>query len=315
MSCDARRIALALALAGCDACPPDYHVITGMRVLGTTFDPPVAAPGGAVTVRAVTADVDARDLVVAWYRCPRPFQLAPSADLDGGLDAAGQVAPCLAAGEFARGVSVRVPIDASGGARDAILYRPRRRWTDLVGVACAGGTIEPPPEGGTWPRCTGSRSVVFTASIPGPMDDGSNPAPAPASIVDLTFGAGGPAWVEGLAPEVPRCEGSRASCPGVRIAFRVSGAARAIELTGVGVGVLGAPDDSLAFVGYHATAMGAASEEYCESPDPAAVLRVDGRGASVVWVPPREAGEVTFWFTARRFSGGLDVVRRTARVR
>lgn len=315
MSCRAAlSLAVVVALAACESCPPDAHVITGMRVLGTTFDPPIAPPGGAVTVRAVTADVEDRALDVAWYRCPTNLQLAAIASEDGGLDASRVVEPCLAAGAFARGVSVRVSVDAQGGRLDPLPYRTPRRWTDLVGFACAGGSIEPPPVGGLWPRCTGARGVVFTASIPGPFANGDAAPPAPATITNLRFD--GSAWGEGVAPTVPRCEGSRASCAGYRLRFAVADATAAVELSAGGTGALGGPADAIAYVSWHVTGMARPFEESCAPFDTEAVLQPDGAGggASVTWVPPSRAGEVTFWFTARRYSGGLDVVRRAVRV-
>ncbi len=313
MSCRPLGCFAALALAACDSCPPDYHVITAMRVLGTVYDPPVASPKGVVTVRALVADVAERDVTVAWYRCPRPLQLTAVADLDGGLDASALVAPCLAQGEFARGLSVRVVIDAEGGATDAVPYRPARRWTDLVGFACAGGRIEAPAESGLWPRCTGARGVVFTASIPGPMRDGANPVPPPATIEALSF-AQSP-WSDATVPTVPRCEGSRETCDATEVTFRVSDTTRAVEVTGEGGGILGAPGDDIAFIGYHVTAAAPASTDTCFPSDPAAVLRAGEAGALTLrWVPPSSAGDVTFWFTARRYTGGLTVTRRTVRV-
>lgn len=318
MSCRALLAALA-ALAGCDDCPPDYHVVRGMRVLGATFDPPAAAPGGAVTVRAVTADVEDRPLDVAWYRCPAPLVLTPVAGADAGprggaeVDLAAVVAPCLAQGAFARGVAVRVPVDAEGGARDAFPWRTARRWTDLVGFACAGGAIEPPPEGGLWPRCTGARGVVFTASIPGPRDDGGDATPPATEVTDVTLG--GRPWGPDDAPEVPRCEGSRRTCAPVAVAFRVPNVEVLTEPTALALNVLGPPSDRNAFAGYHVTAAAPASADECLSSDEGAVL-VTGEGtARLAWVPPAEPGPVTFWFTARRLAGGVAVTRRTAVVR
>ncbi len=313
MSCRTLVVCACVALvASCDSCPPDYHVIKSMRVLGTTFDPPIAPPGGAVTVRAVTADVEDRAVTVAWYRCPSNIVLTAVASVDVTFDASAALAPCLAAGEFARGTSVRVPINAEGGTLDAVPYRTRRRWTDLVGFACADGDIEAPPKGGLWPRCTGARGVVFTASIPGPRADGSDAAPTPASITDVTFA--GRAWGEGIVPTVARCDGSRASCPSVDITFHVTDASVALEPTSAGTGILGAPEDSVVFVGYHVTGAAPASTEYCENPDTEAVLQGGRDVARLAWVPPSDTGEVTFWFTARRYSGALTVVRRSARV-
>lgn len=299
-------------VASCDSCPPDYHVIKSMRVLGTTFDPPIAPPGGAVTVRAVTADVEDRAVTVAWYRCPSNLRLTAVATTDGNFDASAIAAPCLAAGEFARGTSVRVPVNAEGGTLDAVPYRTRRRWTDLVGFACADGDIEAPPKGGLWPRCTGARGVVFTASIPGPRADGSDAAPTPTSIEGLTFA--GNAWGANAVPSVAKCDGSRASCPAVEITFRVTDASVVLEPTSAGTGILGAPDDSVVVVGYHVTNAAPASTEFCENPDTEAVLQGGRDAARLAWVPPSTAGDVTFWFTARRYSGALTVVRRSARV-
>lgn len=302
---------LALA-SGCDSCPPDYHVITSMRVLGTTNDPPVASPGGAVTVTARTADVDDRDVTVNWYRCPANLTLTAVASPEGELDASSAVSACLTSGVFATGTSVRVSIDAEGGRLDAVPYRTRRRWTDLVGVACAGGDLEAPPKGGLWPRCTGSRSVVFTASIPGPTADGDTTAPLPASLVDFTLGSS--PWSEASTPTVPRCEGSRETCAPVTLRFNLVDAIIATELTGFSTAILGPPDDGIVFLNYHVTAAAPASTEYCESPDTAATLRLFGPRAELAWVPPSSSGEVTFWFTARRYSGGLTITRRTVRV-
>lgn len=317
--------ALALALAACTNCPPDYHVIRGMRVLGATFDPPVATPNGAVTVRAVTVDVEDRPVTVAWYRCPAPLVLTPVASADAGVmdggvpinvtnpdDAlAALVAPCLAVGAFAEGVSVRVPVDAAGGARDAFPWRSARRWTDLVGFACAGGSIEPPPAGGVWPRCTGARGVVFTASIPGPRDDGDATSPLPATIGEITLA--GRAWDEGTIPVVGRCAGGRDSCAAVPITFRVAAVDVLTEATGLGLNVLGSPDSRLAFVNYHVTDAAPALVDQCVE-DGAAVLRTARDRADLAWVPPAATGAVTFWFTARRLTGGLVVVRRSVRV-
>ena len=88
MSCRTLVVCACVALvASCDSCPPDYHVIKSMRVLGTTFDPPIAPPGGAVTVRAVTADVEDRAVTVAWYRCPSNIVLTAVASVDVTFDA------------------------------------------------------------------------------------------------------------------------------------------------------------------------------------------------------------------------------------
>ncbi|MFO0648212.1 MAG: hypothetical protein U0326_18380 [Polyangiales bacterium] len=313
MSCRTLVACASLAMvASCDSCPPDYHVIKSMRVLGTTYDPPIAPPDGTVTVRAVTADVEARALTVAWYRCPTNLRLTAIATVDGSFDASAIAAPCLATGEFARGTSVRVPVNADGGTLDAVPYRTRRRWTDLVGFACADGDIEAPPKGGLWPRCTGARGVVFTASIPGPRADGSDAAPTPTSIEGITFA--GRAWGANAVPSVARCDGSRATCPSVEITFQVADAAVVIEPTSAGNGVLGAPDDSVVFVGYHVTGAATASTEYCQNPDSDAVIQASDGVARLAWVPPSDAGDVTFWFTARRYSGALTVVRRSARV-
>lgn len=312
MSCRALALAAVVFAAGCDDCPPDLHVITGMRVLGATFDPPVAAPNGSVTVRAVTADVEGRDVTVAWYRCPAPLVLTPVAAIDGGVDPAAQVAPCLAQGAFAQGLSARVPIDAAGGARDRFPWRTARRWTDLVGFACAGGGIEAPPVGGVWPRCTGARGVVFTASIPGPRDDGATSPPPPATLTELTLR--GQPWAEGSAPVVGRCEGSRGSCPAVVINFRVADTGLLREATGFSNTTLEPPSDRHAFVSYHVTAAAPADSETCVSLDTGAGLSEGVDRTSLRWVPPAEAGEVTFWFTARRYAGGLSVARRTVRV-
>lgn len=324
MSCRAVLAALSLAaLAGCDDCPPDYHVVRGMRVLGAAFDPPVAAPGGAVTVRALTADVEERAVAVDWYRCPAPLVLTPVAGVDAGVadagprggsstadvDLAAVVAPCLAQGAFARGTSVRVPIDADGGARDAFPWRTARRFTDLVGFACAGGAIEPPPKGGLWPRCTGARGVVFTASIPGPRLDGSATPPPRVDVTEVTLD--GRAWGENDAPAVPRCEGSRRTCEPVPVSFRVPDVGVLTEPTALAFSVLGPPSDVIAFAGYHVTAAAPASTEECLSADEGALLRTTVDRANLAWVPPSEPGPVTFWFTARRLAGGVAVVRRT----
>ncbi len=313
MSCRTSVAMAFLALAsGCDTCPPDYHIITSMRVLGTTYDPPVASPGGVVTVTAHTADVDDRDVSVSWYRCPANLTLTSIASPDGELDASSAVSACLTRGPFATGRSVRVPIDSAGGGLDASPYRTRRRWTDLVGVACAGGDLEAPPKGGLWPRCTGSRSVVFTASIPGPTPDGDTAAPQPASLVDFTLG--GSAWSASSTPTVARCEDSRATCAPVTVGFTLVDAVLATELTGLSTGILGAADDGFVFLNYHVTGAAPANTEYCEVPDTAATLRLSGPIAELAWVPPSSSGEVTFWFTARRYSGGLTITRRTVRV-
>ena len=312
MSSRAFALAVAALALGCDDCPPDLHVIRGVRVLGATFDPPVAAPNGSVTVRAVTADVEERDVTVAWYRCPAPLVFTPVAALDGGVNPAAQVAPCLAQGAFAQGVSARVPIDAAGGARDSFAWRTARRWTDLVGFACAGGGIEAPPAGGVWPRCTGARGVVFTASIPGPRDDGATSPPPPATITDLTLS--GQPWGEGSAPVVGRCEGSRGSCRAVVINLRVADTDLLREATGFSNNTLEPATDRHAFVSYHVTAAAPADSEECVSVDTGAGLRGGVDTTSLAWVPPAEAGEVTFWFTARRYAGGLSVARRAVRV-
>jgi hypothetical protein len=294
-----------------------------MRVLGATFDPPVASPGGVVTVRAVTADVTDRPVTVAWYRCPAPLVLTQVVSLDGGVTDGGPqpstpdealgplVAPCLAMGAFATGLSVRVTLDADGGMRDALRWRTERRWTDLVGFACADGTIEAPPAGGLWPRCTGARGVLFTASIPGPRPDG-DVTPAPPATLDALTLAGRP-WDAASVPVVPRCEGSRATCAAVPIAFRVSEIDVLTEPTGFGLGVLGPPTDRLGYVGYHVTDAAPPYTDRCAK-DTAAVLSTSGDTARLAWVPPATPGPVSFWFTARRLSGGLVVVRRTARV-
>lgn len=325
MSSDARWSWGLLAwLAGCDACPPDEHVLRAMRVLGTTFDPPIATPGAAVTARVVTADVEARDLDVVWYRCPEPLVLTPVVPGPGGSPDAGAdlyanaVGRCLATGAFARGVSVRVPVDREGGQFDAVPWRPARRWTDLLGFACAGGEAQDPPKGGLWPRCTGTRGVLFTASIPGPQSDGANPPPLPATITDLVYrdGATTRTWDEGVIPEVARCEDEAPRCAGVEIRFRVENATEAVETAGTGLGVLGSPDDRVAFVGYHVTGRAPSSNDVCVTSDPdARINSLKGSSVHLRWAPPAETGDVTFWFTARRLSGGLSVVRRTVRVR
>jgi hypothetical protein len=207
---------------------------------------------------------------------------------------------------------VRVPVGAEGGALDALPYRTARRWTDLVGFACADGTIEAPPKGGLWPRCTGTRGVLFTASIPGPGADGDTTAPTPATMGDFTF-AGAP-WGDATTPSVARCEGSRQSCSAVEIRFAARDARVVIEPTSEGTGALGTPDDTVVFVGYHVTGAAPSESDFCQSQDNEATLRADGSAVSLSWVPPADTGEVTFWFTARRYSGGFTLVRRTARV-
>lgn len=332
MSCRSLALALALALGACETCPPDRHVIRAMRVLGTTFDPPVAAPGGAVTVRVLTADVEARDVEVAWYRCPSNLVFVPP-DRGPGPGPrirereeatnpfAAQAAACIARGEFARGLSVRVPVDADGGALDASPYRTARRWTDLVGFACADGAIESPPASGAWPRCTGARGVVFTASIPGPMADGSTAAPPTATLENFSLGRGASAsaWAEGDVPEVDRCDGTRQSCPAWELRFDVAAAATAVEVAGDAPA--DATDDTAAFVTYHVTGMAPSGAASCDVrgddtvAQPTTSTRAGASRLLLRWVPPAAEGEVTFWFTARRFSGGLSMARRTVRVR
>lgn len=327
MSCRAALVGFALTLAGCESCPPDQHVIRAMRVLGVTFDPPVAAPGGAVTVRAVAADVESRDVTVAWYRCPSNLSLAetsppgPGPELDPNAAVTAQVAACIARGEFARGTNVRVAVDAEGGALDAVPYRTARRWTDLVGFACAGGSIDPPPATGQWPRCSGTRGVVFTASIPGPTATGSTKAPAAATLSDFSIGQGGAsrAWGDGDVPEVEPCDGTRTECTPWELRFAVADASRVQEM--IGFGLPDATDDTVAFVGYAVTGMAPASADFCGLMGDDTVVQPDattrpGEARAVLrWVPPAASGEVTFWFSARRYSGGLSVVRRTVRVR
>ncbi len=327
MSCRALSIPVALFVAGCETCPPDAHVIRSMRVLGATFDPPLAAPGGAVTVRAVTADVESRDVEVAWFRCASNLTLTPVANPDGMEDPTAaitaQVAACIARGEFARGTSVRVAIDATGGSLDAAPYRTARRWTDLVGFACADGSIETPPAGGAWPRCTGTRGVVFTASIPGPMADGTSAAPLPATLANFSLQQDGSAraWSEGDVPEVARCDGTRMTCPAWELRFDVADSLRVQELSLRGDGPLGKPGDDIAFLAYHVTGMAPGSDSICflggedVTIQPATSMSPGTGRARLRWVPPAEEGEVTFWFTARRYSGGLSVARRTVRVR
>lgn len=325
-SSDRWPLVLFAWLAGCEACPPDEHVLRAMRVLGTTFDPPVATPGGAVTVRVVTADVEARELDVVWYRCPEPLLLTQVAPGPGGVPDAGAAADlymsvigrCLVTGAFARGVSVGVSIDREGGQLDPVPWRTARRWTDLVGFACAGGEVQEPPKGGLWPRCSGTRGVLFTASIPGPSSDGTSAPPLPATIRGLEYRAGATtrAWDEGVVPEVTRCEGAAPDCASVEVRFGVENAVGAVEAAGTGLGFLGVPDDQIAFVGYHVTGRAPASADVCIASDPdARINNLGGSNVGLRWVPPAEAGDVTFWFTARRLSGGLTVVRRTVRVR
>ncbi len=314
MSSDRRLVALASALCftACTQCPPDPHVIRAMRVAGATFDPPVAPPGGAVTVRLHTLDVEDRAVVVDWYRCPANLRLTAFASLDGALDLASVVAPCLAQGAFAHGLSVQVPVNAEGGTLDTAPYRSARRFTDLVAFACADGTIEAPPEGGTVPRCTGTRGVLTTVSIPGPLADGSALAAEPATLSNFTLD--GAPWGERDVPTVDRCEGARASCVAREIAFHTPEGSTAIELANEnGAGVLGVPTDATVFVNYHTTAMAPAFEDFCAI-DRDASLNTGGRPVTLAWVPSAETGEVTFWFTGRRYGGGLTVTRRTLRV-
>lgn len=301
---------------GCESCPTDGHVITAMRVMGTVFDPAVASPGGRVTVRVVTADVEEREVTVAWYRCRQNLGFVTERGGADHGDFSSLVAPCLADGVFAYGTSVTVNVDADGGRYDTLSFRTRRRWTDLVGFACAGGSIEAPRDGSVWPRCTGTLGVVFTASIPGPTPNGALSVPPRATITAPTFTQGTRTleWTESTVPEVPRCTSVRRDCEGYRLNFSVSDATVAIEPAAAGSGVLGGADDSVAFVGWHVSAMAPVSTDHCQPFDPDAVLHSSGAAAWVDWVPPADPGEVVFWFTARRFSGGLDVLRRTVRV-
>lgn len=326
MSCRVALPLLALALAGCESCPPDRHVIRAMRVLGVTVDPPLAAPGATVTVRAVTADVEARDVTIAWYRCPSNLSLTetprrPGPEVEQNAALAAQIGACVARGELARGVSARVTVDAEGGAPDVVPYRTPRRWTDLVGFACAGGDISPPPATGAWPRCSGTRGVVFTASIPGPAADGSTDAPRPATLADFSIGQDGTSrpWNDGDVPEVAPCDGTRMECRPWELRFSVADASRAVETLGDPLsGVVG---DDVAFVRYEVTGMAPGDPDSCTLVSPDTVVQPEtsttpGAARAVLrWVPPAASAEVTFWFSARRLSGGLSVVRRTVRVR
>lgn len=242
-----------------------------MRVLGTTFDPPIAPPDGTVTVRAVTADVQDRAVTVAWDRCPSNLRLTTVATTDGNFDASAIAAPCLAAGEFARGTSVRIPVNAEGGTLDAVPYRTRRRWTDLVGFACADGDIEAPPKGGLGLGARARGAWCSRPRSPVRAPTGATLHRRPRSLTDVSFA--GRAWGEGIVPTVARCDGSRASCPSVDITFHVTDASVALEPTSAGTGILGAPEDSVVFVGYHVTGAAPASTEYCENPDTEAVLQ------------------------------------------
>lgn len=294
-----------------------------MRVLGTVATPPVASPGGVVSLRVVTADVESHPLAVAWHRCADTLYTVtgtPDAGSTSSLAAqvlTANVAACLRTPSFAQGTIVQVPIDAEGGRREAMPVRPPRRWTDLVGFACAGGDIEPPPSSGTWPRCTGAQGVVFTASIPGPMDSGDNPPSAPFTVTDLAFGPTPEAalpWVEGVVPTMVRCANGRAGCTPWVLRFRVPEASAVVESTGSGAGVPGVVVDGVVYATYHVTDAAGLPSTQCSGADTEAVLQTRGGVTTTRWYPPASAGDVTFWLTLRRATGGLTVLRRSVRV-
>jgi hypothetical protein len=313
-----RGFGFLVTLASCETCPPDIHVIRALRVLGTEATPPIGSPNGAVTVRVVTADVETRDVSVVWYRCPQPLQLIPNLSSGGSLEDAPEfvaqgVARCMAGGVVARGERATIVLDSSGGLPDEIPYRPLRRWTDLVGFACASGTIEPAPPGGVWPRCTGTRGVVFVASIPGPPSNGSTTESSPASLTRLTFD--NTPWGDNVVPTVAPCAGQWTTCEPHVVEFSVANADRIVDATLVSSTSIPPSPDTTVLVRYEVTASAPFGASRCEtSLTVSAVEPTDTGTARFRWVPGPDTGEVTFWITTRRFTGGLVVTRRKVRV-
>jgi hypothetical protein len=307
-----------VTFVACEACPPDIHIIRAMRVLGTVATPSVGSPNEAVTVRVTTADVETRDVSVAWYRCPRPLQLAPNLSSVSNLQDPSEliaqgVARCLAGGVVAQGEQATVVLDASGGLPDEIPYRPLRRWTDLVGFACAAGTIEAPPPGGIWPRCTGTRGVLFVASIPGPSLNGSTVDASPASLARLTFD--NTTWNENVVPTVSPCAGEWTSCNPHVIEFSVTNSDQIVDATLLSRKSISPLPDTAVFVRYEVTTAAPHGASSCQtSLESSSVEAIDSGAGRFRWVPSSDTGDVTFWITTRRLSGGLVVTRRKVRV-
>ena len=305
---------IALSLGSCEECLPPREALRGMRVIGVTLTPPAAAPGATVRARVVAVDLEGRDVDVLWFRCPRPlYALDRGAPTDPEALAAlvdETFARCLARGAFARGVEARVTVDAEGGGLDTIpRVRGARRWTDLVGAACAGGEVTPPTTESPWPRCNGGPAVVFSASIPGPDADGALPAPRPLQFT-LSMRQQGRAvqrWGPTDRPVVSRCR-EELRCRNTLVDVEVDGSQANVLV--VGSQLVSASQRARFRVGWFASAVDEAPGALgCDRnvPDNAS-------DAMVRWWVPREPGDVRFWFWVTDGEGGFSWTQRTVRV-
>lgn len=305
---------IALSLGGCEECLPQREALRGMRVIGVTLTPPAAAPGATVRARAVAVDIEGRDVDVLWFRCPRPlYALDRGAPTDSEALAAlvdETFARCLAQGAFARGIETRVTVDAAGGGLDTIpRVRAARRWTDLVGAACAGGEVTPPTAESPWPRCNGGPAVVFAASIPGPDAAGELPTPRPLQLT-LSMRQQGRAvqpWGPTDRPVVSRCQ-EELRCRNTLVDVEVDGSQADVMV--VGSQPISASQRARIRVGWLATAVdNAPGPRGCR-----AELDELARSSSFLWRVPREPGDVRFWFWVADGEGGFSWTQRTVRV-
>lgn len=213
---------LATAL-GCQPRLEQVWELRGFRILGVRSDPPEVERGARVRLELVSADVRERAVQVVWFVCTLP--VSPSGGGDAGADAAwsrpqGALGGCPPdALQFAFGPSATITVPPAGGSLDA----QGREVLNVIGFACAGGTIGVPEDGGVQPTCTApagssepaqgwlfTHSVFVRPSMPlGPANN--NPTISEVRFAGMTLSEDAPV-------RVPRCTdpSSRSNCPSWR---------------------------------------------------------------------------------------------------
>jgi hypothetical protein len=152
--------------------------------------------------------------------------------------------------------------------------------------------------------------VLFRASVPGPLPDGSNPTPAPVAITAVRFGPEGAEVpiTETDRPEVPRCEAPRSRCPTFvfRLATDPPGVLEREGMDFARAAVELRPGAWHASALYEAIAP--AESPRCNNDDL-------GAGGVLRWSAPAAARDVRVLFVLRASDGGFAWARRTVRVR
>lgn len=281
-----------------------------MRVIGVEFAPPVASPGATVRARAVIVDVEDRPVDVRWFRCQRllldPTAVPVVSETDLGGVSSRIFENCFGQGVTARGVEAAITVDAEGGSFDDVRTRAARRWTDLIGVACAGGSVELPSHALEWPRCRGGPAFVFVASIPGPGPAGPLRQVPPPRITEIEIVRVGfyARLGEAEATRIRRCR-PQDECK-YQFLVRVEGSPSYVMPTVGTSSNLTRVRDGLA-VGWLASAGSRQQLPGVCWDDRIAFVNT----APAIWVPPDEPGEVRFWFWVTDPVGGMTWTQRT----